>query len=55
MGPYRITSEDVDPIMIAQLQDLKPILICKSNGKLVYWVRDTDDKWKKGLPFTNIQ
>lgn len=55
VGPYRITSEDVDPIMIAQLQDLKPILICKSNDKLVYWVRDTDDRWKKGLPLTNIQ
>ncbi|MFF2448550.1 galactosyltransferase-related protein [Neobacillus sp. NPDC058068] len=51
LGPYRITSEDVDPIMIAQLQDLKPILICKSNDKLVYWVRDTDYRWKKGLPF----
>lgn len=34
-GPYRILNEDVDPIMLAQLEDERPILICKSGEKLI--------------------
>ncbi|WP_066071263.1 glycosyltransferase family 2 protein [Neobacillus soli] len=39
-GPFRILNEDVDPIMLAQLEDGRPILICKSGEKLIKLVWD---------------
>jgi hypothetical protein len=50
-GPTLITNKDVNPVFLAQLQDGRHILICKSGDRLVYWVRQYN-KWIKGVPLT---
>jgi hypothetical protein len=48
-GPFIITEEDVIPIMLAELEDGRSILVCKSQNSLVYWVK-TNNQWVKNCP-----
>ncbi|MDP4105999.1 MAG: hypothetical protein Q8935_13755 [Bacillota bacterium] len=49
-GPYLIVQENAEPVMLDQLDDERNILVCKLNGKLVYWVGSKDKKWVKEAP-----
>ncbi|KIL45199.1 galactosyltransferase-related protein [Jeotgalibacillus soli] len=52
-GPFQITQENIEPIMLSQTNNGHHFIVCKSGDKLEYWVRrllNQKEIWEKAIP-----